>query len=371
MYPFSSAQANGEDWRACVDQCVAQLQPVADASLGFVYWTDTLHADVPEMLQLLRKSTGIEHWVGTVALGVCGQGAVNFDNAALSVMVGAFPKDSFKVFAPLGAGEQLAEADEAWLEAQSSHLALVHADQHAASLDAVLQQLTDAMGGGFLLGGIGSARASCPQVADAVVSGGLSGVMFADEVAVSTRLSQGCTPIGPTRTVTKGDSNVILELDDRAALDVFKEDIGEVLARDLSRVGGYIFAGFAVAGSDTEEYLVRNLVGIDPNKGALAVGEHVRPGDRLMFCRRDPQTAIDDMERMLGELAESLGGRQPKGGIYVSCLARGPNQFSPPELEMTLIQKHFGELPVTGFFANGEISHDRLYAYTGVLTLFL
>ena len=74
---------------------------------------------------------------------------------------------------------------------------------------------------------------------------------------------------------------------------------------------------------------------------------------------------------MLDDLAGALGGKKPKGGLYVSCLARGPNQFDPPDLELTLINKHLGDFPLAGFFANGEISHDRLYAYTGVLTLFI
>ena len=29
-----------------------------------------------------------------------------------------------------------------------------------------------------------------------------------------------------------------------------------------------------------------------------------------------------------------------------------------------------GDVPLAGFYANGEISHNRLYGYTGVLTLF-
>ena len=141
--------------------------------------------------------------------------------------------------------------------------------------------------------------------------------------------------------------------------------------RDLRRVAGYIFAGFQVQGSDTGEYLVRNLTGIDPESGAMAVGELVTPGDKLMFCRRDPQTAVQDMQRMLNDLGKMSDGRTVKAGVYVSCLARGPNQFDPPDLELTLIREQFGDIPVAGFFANGEISNDRLYGYTGVLTLFL
>ncbi|NKC17066.1 MAG: histidine kinase [Gammaproteobacteria bacterium] len=373
MSGFAAGHASGEDWRECVNECLAELEWSPGSSLGFVYWTDQLTSYLPDILATLREYTGIADWVGTVAMGICGNSGVHVDEPALSVMIGEFPADSFRVFTPIKNSGMcdLDEATKDWIVARSSYLALVHADQHSRSLDQSINSLVNFMEGGFLIGGVGSARGRCPQVAGGVVQGGLSGVLFSENVAVSTRLSQGCSPIGPCRTVTSGRSNIILAIDNRPALEVFKEDIGEVLARDLRRVAGYIFAGFSVPGSDTGEYLVRNLVGVDQNSGALAVGEYVKPGDRMMFCRRDPQTAVDDMERMLKELTRSLNGQKPKGGIYISCLARGPNQFEPPDLEIILIRRYLGEFPLTGFFANGEISHDRLYAYTGVLTLFL
>ena len=89
-----------------------------------------------------------------------------------------------------------------------------------------------------------------------------------------------------------------------------------------------------------------------------------------MFCRRDGDSARTDLRRMLGELKTALGGRAPAGGLYVSCLARGPAMFGASSAEMQIIREELGDFPLAGFFANGEISHDRLYTYTGVLSLF-
>jgi small ligand-binding sensory domain FIST len=119
------------------------------------------------------------------------------------------------------------------------------------------------------------------------------------------------------------------------------------------------------------DYTVRNLVAIDPHQGAVAIAAHLNPGDRVMFCRRDPTTAVSDMRRMLSELKSRTGKQPIRGGVYVSCAARGPNQFSDPSQETQLIAEALGTFPITGFFANGEFCRDRLYAYTGVLTLFL
>ena len=194
--------------------------------------------------------------------------------------------------------------------------------------------------------------------------------LFADNVTVATRLTQGCSPLGPKHVVTASQHNVIITLDGRAALDVFKEDIGEALARDLNRIGGHVFAGLPIAGSDTGDYLVRNLVGIDPANRLIAIGELLQPGASVMFCRRDTKTANEDMTRMLESIRKGLFSR-PRGGIYYSCVGRGASLFGPESEELRMIRDALGEFPLVGFFCNGEISHNRLYGYTGVLTLFV
>ena len=90
----------------------------------------------------------------------------------------------------------------------------------------------------------------------------------------------------------------------------------------------------------------------------------------MMFCRRDAASAVEDMVQMLESIKEGLFTR-PRGAVYYSCLGRGASLFGPNSEELTLIRQSLGDIPLVGFFCNGEISHDRLYGYTGVLTLFL
>ncbi|MCH8038515.1 MAG: FIST C-terminal domain-containing protein, partial [Proteobacteria bacterium] len=151
---------------------------------------------------------------------------------------------------------------------------------------------------------------------------------------------------------------------------VFKAEIGELLAHDLRRVGGYIFAAFPISGSDTGDYLVRNLTGIDLAKGRISVAEEIEPGRRILFCRRDHDTAQSDLRRMVREVKQRAGAA-PKAGLYFSCVARGPNLFGSDSEELRLIRDELGEIPLAGFFGNGEIFHNRLYGYTGVLALFV
>jgi small ligand-binding sensory domain FIST len=76
------------------------------------------------------------------------------------------------------------------------------------------------------------------------------------------------------------------------------------------------------------------------------------------------------MNRMLESIRKGLY-TQPRGGIYYSCLGRGASLFGPDSSELKMIRDRLGDFPLVGFFCNGEISHNRLYGYTGVLTLFV
>jgi small ligand-binding sensory domain FIST len=275
------------------------------------------------------------------------------------------------VFAGIVDGLQDFEAAHGeWCDRSGARFAMVHADPHNAAIDGLIGALCERRDGGFGVGGLSSSRGAHAQLADGVTSGGVSGVLFDPQIGVVTRLTQGCLPLGPRRAITRCRDNVLFELDGRGALDVFYEDIGEALAADPARLGSRVFAGLPVKGSDTGDYLVRNLAGIDEESRALAIAERVEEGDAVMFCRRDADAAGEDMARMLAELERAVDG-PPRGGIYYTCLARGPNLFGADSEELKRIEHALGSFPLVGFFGNGEISHDRLYGYTGVLTLFV
>ena len=256
-----------------------------------------------------------------------------------------------------------------WLEAVPP-LIVTHADPRNQNVPRLIEELSQKTNG-FLIGGLTSSNGPHPQLADKVAEGELSGVMVSlEKVPVATAHTQGCSPIGSVHQITASEANILIELDGRPALEVFKEDIGEILARDLRKVSGYIFAAIPVSGSDTGDYLVRNLTGIDPDQGLVAIGANIEQGDTIMFCRRDHDSAVKDMRRMLNDLKKRTANSPIKGGLYYSCCARGPSQFGVNSEELGIIKEELGEFPLVGFFANGEISNNRLYGYTGVLTLF-
>ena len=370
---FRAAHATAPAWR---DAAAALLVELGDLTtlhqLGFLYVTDSFADALDEIVDFLRETTGVRQWVGTVGFGVVGIGKEYFDEPAMSVMVAPIADEAFRLFTDAkGDMEVLSKTHANWLAEADTPLAVVHADPRITDVTSRIEELASATNG-FLTGGLTASRSRFAQLAGEVDEGVISGVMLSlHQVPVQLGLTPGCSPIGPTRTITGAEQNVIFTIDNRPALEVLKEDIGEVLARDLRKIGGYIFAALPVPGSDTADYLVRNLTGIAQEAGAVAIGEMVDTGDPIMFCRRDPDTAVEDLKRMLNDLKRRAGSNPIKGGLYFSCVARGPNQFGPESAELGMIRDELGEFPLTGLFANGEISNDRLYGYTGVLALFL
>ncbi|MBE88071.1 MAG: histidine kinase [Rhodospirillaceae bacterium] len=371
--PFLSAHASAADWQAAAGEIVRQFNSITPAyRLGFLYVTDHFSAYLEEISIFLRETLGVPHWVGTVGFGVCTTAQEYFDAPAIVAMVAPVSEDSFRIFK--GVSEDITsitETHKEWLSSPFPPLTVVHGDPRNHKVGDLISEISNATEG-FLVGGLTAAEENFMQIADNATDGGLSGVMFSsDKVTVQAGLTQGCSPIGDTHQVTAADENMLIELDGRPALDVFKEDIGDVLAHDLQRVGGYIFAALPVTGTDTGDYLVRNLIGIDPESGVVAVGEYVSAGDRIMFCRRDHDSAVTDMQRMLVDIKKRTNNSLLRAGLYFSCCARGPNQFGDDSDELKMITEELGEFPLVGFFANGEISNNRLYGHTGVLTVFL
>jgi small ligand-binding sensory domain FIST len=371
--PFASASATG-DPSDLASRCIAGLAQVDQANFGIVYVTEPAATALPGILRALSAHTGVNSWVGGVGLGVCSAAGEIFEEPAAVVITAALPEDGFRIFAPTGdPGADLPRRHAAWIEKSGPALALIHADPRCPDLTKAAVDVASASGA-FLVGGLVSHRCESPLVArvpgeDGLGSSGVAGVMLAPEIAVATSLTQGCMPIGPVHRIDEARDNIVMVIDGRPALSVFLEDIGPDLAQDLRRLGGVIFAGLPVAGSDTGDYLVRNLMAIDPGRGWVVVGAEIAAGDQILFCRRDPESARRDMVRMVRQLAGRLDG-PPKAGVYVSCVARGANLFGEPGVEIRLIRETLGDFPLIGFFANGEISRDRLYGHTGVLTLF-
>ncbi len=369
VFPYAFSAAS--DWTHVAhelsDGLIAPDTPAG--GVGLLYVTDHFASEFQQIAAVLRQKTGLETWVGTLGLGVVAGADAVFDRPGAAAMILDIPSDTHRIIERTPIPDRWSDDLMQWVETVRPVSALVHADPSTPQVADLIEVLAKRTGA-FLVGGLTCSRGPQHQLAGDVGSGGVSGIMFSPDVALTVGLSQGCSPLGDSHEITGGEGNVIAKIDGRPALEVFKEDIGEMLARDLQRVAGYVHVAFPVSGTDASaDYLVRNLIAIDQEHGWLGVGTEVSPGDRIMFVRRDPAAARIDLDRMLQDVNKRLPGAA-RGAVYISCVARGPEMFGTETAEAELISAGLGGAPVIGFYAGGEISNDRLYGYTGVLLVF-
>ena len=360
----------GGDWQTAFGPVRAALaEGAAGANTGIVYVSDSIADRLPEIVEALKEDTGIVDWAGTVGMGVCGTGRAAFGRPAIAAAAFGFPDDAVRLVP--GIREDTAEAGAGlagWAAGQARATALLHADPRNRSMAEIVADLSETLGA-FTVGGIASAEGPTAQLAGSVEEGVVSGLVFGEAVGVVSGLSQGCAPIGPARTVTRSHNNLVLEIDGEPAFDVLCSDLGLDSVARIREVAHWLHAARPVPGSSEADYLVRNIIGLDAQDGIVALGALIDPGERLMFVRRDPAAAEADLRRMLQGVKARLS-RPAQGGVYVSCLARGPHMFGAEDAELQIVREELGDLPLAGFFANGEFSGGRIYGYTGVITLF-
>jgi len=371
---FKCSHAQNTDWKTTLDDCLHNLGGNPSANIGFFYVTEPIAPFLSSILETLKADTGIEKWVGSVGMGICAigndEGKEYFDVPAIAVLTATLPPDSFEIMETIDQIED-EHGDEKIDEnalSQVPPIILIHAD---CGNEQVLEIMNDIAieTEGYLLGALTLSEAPKHHVAESITGGGVSGLILNSKVNVVTALTQGCQPIGITHQITECSENFIIGLDGRNAVEVFQEDIGDILSRDLNKVAGFVHVALPVLGSDTGDYVVRNLLGVDPEEGVFAIAAPVEPGDQLMFVNRDSNTAQKDLAEMVLKL-QKRAENSIKGGIYISCIARGPNMFGEVNAEIQIIKNILGNIPLIGLYANGEISNNRLYSYTGVLTLF-
>jgi small ligand-binding sensory domain FIST len=398
MPGFLVGHATHPDWRAALALAAAQLgarraaheaSGAGPLSLGLVYLSDHFAPHATALLAELRQRWPGVAWVGSVGVGVCAGAAEYIDEPALALMLCSLPAGRFEVFSGVRKLQHI-----------EPYTALVHADPATPDLQELIAEMSDRTESGYLFGGLASSRASQLHIADGVWQGGLSGVAFTRDVALISRVTQGCQPVGPTRTVTACERNIVTELDGEPALACLLRDLGmdslddprAALPRLRATLVGLTDATdtadgpLARPGQFGTDTRVRHLVGLDPGRHAVAVAELLQPGMRLAFCQRDVQAARRDLVRICSEIRDELetaddppgtgAARRMLGAVYVSCTGRGGPHFGGPSAELKTVQHALSggsgsdEVPLVGFFAAGEIARHHLYGYTGVLTVF-
>ncbi|WCJ59219.1 FIST N-terminal domain-containing protein [Fontisphaera persica] len=260
---------------------------------------------------------------------------------------------------------------------------LAFADPYTLDSETWLKQWNEAYPGlpvvGGLASGVPSLRSTQVYLNNQAFDDGAVVVSLGGEVKLGAVISQGCTPIGEPWTITQSERNFIRQIGNRPAYKVLLDTFHALDLEEQKKARGNLFIGLAMSEYVEQfhrgDFLIRNLLGGDPNSGALAVGAWPRTGQTIQFQRRDAEAATEDMIALLTRAREMWQGHTLYGGCLFACNGRGVGLFGAPDHDANLVQQHLGPLGVSGFFCNGEIGpvgpRNYLHGYTAAVGVFM
>ncbi len=358
----------------------------APADLVIVFASFHHKAALPEAIETIRRTVSPRVTMAVTTEGVLGvdeelEGLVGMSALALSLpgvelnpWIGT-PQDPIPLSRADEIGQRISLTDD-------FRAAIMLADPFTTPITRLLPALTSCGGPDRsvpIVGGMASG-ASQPGhnllvLDDRVIPAGTIGVSIAGDIDIEFIVSQGCRPIGKSLVVTKARENIILELGGVPALQALQdltsalpEAERELLSRGLL-IGNVIEEGKSHFGRG--DFLVRNVLGLDQEKGGIVVGDLPRLGQTIQFHARDAVTAAEDLQLLLDfqELSEN-----PFAALLFTCNGRGQRLFGEPNHDIGIINERMGEIPIAGFFAAGEIGplggRSFLHGHTAALALF-
>jgi len=241
----------------------------------------------------------------------------------------------------------------------------IHADDLLAGLDFAYPQ-------GVKVGALASGGRQPGQDAlfldNYVFHDGAVGLALSGDVRIETIVAQGCRPFGPVLAITKCESNIVLELDHHPALEILRAIYRQADARDQELMPTALHLGlrmdpFKLESPGPGDFLIRAPIGLDVRYGALVIAAHVHEGQTVQFHLRDPRAAGEDIMAVLhrynvARLAANKGeavAPSPRGALMFSCVARGRRLYGAADYDTHAFRAELGDVPLTGFFCNGEI----------------
>src|SRR5436309_4918498 len=245
-----------------------------------------------------------------------------------------------------------------------AHLLLDHLNEHAPDLPIV---------GGMASGGVVEGRTRL-ILGDEPLSEGAVGAILEGARGASAVVSQGCRPVGETFAVTRAEKNVVFELGGQSAIKRIEELYAAASERDQLLMRRGLHVGQAATELKSElrrgDFVIRNLVGIDRDTGAIAISDMAEVGQTVQFQVRDAESAREDLRAML----EPERAAPVAGALLFSCNGRGQGLFGQPDHDIAAVKRAFGDVPVAGFFAAGELGpiagRNFVHGFTASILLF-
>lgn len=394
-----TALARDASLQGAVDGVARQLAGAAEADLALVFASASFASDLPRLLPLLRQKLQARHWLGCLGGGVVGTEADGTareleEESSLSVTLLRLPGATLQPFAiDTAALPDLDGPAEPWRALlggtadptpesaegtgpQPSLLVLV--DPTTEGLNDLISGLDYAYPQAVKVGGVAAPHSARhgSLLFEEEVRGGAVGCLIGGRWRLEPLLAQGCRPIGPVFEVEQAQRNVVIQVsrgeERRSPVEALQTILSDLSPSEREQVRDSLFLGvarndFSLSGSGGRTpFLVRNLIGVDPRNGAVAVGEPMRVGQKVQFQLRDGDASRLESRQLLADCAAEEPA--PLAALLFACLGRGRGLYGGPDGDVSLCRESFATVPIAGMFCNGEIGPlggaTHLHGYT-------
>ena len=390
---FASAASDALEAEDAVAECLEKLQEQLKGRLPdavFVFASPHHRDAYSFLLESLKATLNPSVLMGCSGGGVIGGGRELEDLPGLSVTAAILPAVRLKL-RHIGEGELPGPdaAPRAWEEAlgvkaeDKPQFVLLASPYSMENAEALIGGLDYAFPQAHKIGGIVS---GLRHVSDRVLF--LDGQRFHDGAVVLSLcgplridplVAQGCRPVGTVHTVTRSERNLILQLDGEPAFNALQAlyTASDARARELLQRAlfvGLVTDELRMTDPQAGDYLIRNVMDLDKDRGSIAVNAFIRDGQRIQFHVRDAESADQDLRKVLARFKAEQPGRQVKGGLLFSCLGRGERLFGEADHDSQAFADAFGTQSLGGFFCNGEIgpvgSNTYVHGFTSSFGVF-
>ena len=382
---WSSAVSVNESLEESIAECASairddmgELKP--DLVVAFV--SPHHAADYENVPHLIKESLGECLLLGCSGNGVVGAGQEVEHRPGFAMTAAHLPGVELSPFhiedSSLPDGDA---APDSWemlvsMSADKDPQFVLLADPFSIRSEPLLMGLDYAFPGSIKIGGLASGASQPGEnalyLSDSVHRSGVVGIAMLGNVAVDAIVCQGCRPIGSPMQVTECSQNTLSGLDGRTPFEILNDIFQGLDERDRELAQHSLFLGVVMDELNDNpqlgDFLIRNIVGADPRRGVLAIGEMLKEGQTVQFHLRDADTSGHDLDAMLTRYAGSGPIHEEAGALMFSCLGRGSYLYGRPDHDTNMFRGKVGNMPLTGFFCNGEIGQvgktTFLHGYT-------
>lgn len=358
-----------------------------DFDLAIVFVSAIYPYDIEPLIKTLTKVVKIRHVLACTAAGTIGVGEEFEGEPSASVLYCRLPGVKVTPFYLTQQTLESFEDDEdpcEWfgIDALEDPAFIMLPDPFDIDMQMVFDTIEDLYPGAPILGGLASGSTeeggNTILFDDHVYHEGLVGVGLSGNIEMRSIVSQGCRPIGEPLIITRAEENIIAELGGRSFVDVLEDILKNAPPRDRMLAQEAILLGIAMDEYTYKfqrgDFLIRGVMGYDPNSKAGLISDFIEPGQTVQFHLRDATTAMEDLHEMLRRHVTEMKKRKPQGMLVFSCNGRGRSLFEEKDHDIQIIQSYLGGIPAAGFFSAGEIgpvgTRNFLHGFTSSIMLF-